>query len=238
MKLKQLTSLLVLTCSVLLSTAQSHKLLVFTKTDGYRHESIPHGVSALKALGKTYDFSVTHSEDAAVFTNNNLMAYDAVVFLNTTENIFNKKQQKAFKQYINDGGGFIGIHAAADTEYNWPWYNKLVGAYFKSHPDQQKALIKISDIKHPATAHLGTTWQHFDEWYNFKNISTSLTVLATLDESSYKGGENGVYHPISWCQNFEGGKMFYTGLGHTIEAYKDPLFLKHLLGGIQYVLDK
>jgi len=238
MKLKQFTSLLALTCSILLSTAQSHKVLVFTKTDGYRHKSIPHGVKALKKLGETNDFSVTHSEDATVFTDKNLGSYDAIVFLSTTENILNNKQQKVFKAYINQGGGFVGIHAAADTEYDWPWYNKLVGAYFKSHPDQQTATIKISDIKHPATAHLNKTWEHFDEWYNFKNISTSLTVLATLDESSYKGGENGVYHPISWCQYYDGGKMFYTGLGHTIEAYKDPVFLQHLLGGIKYVLDK
>jgi len=220
-----------------MSYAQSRSVLVFSKTEIFRHESIPAGIHSIQKLGADHAFSVQHSENAGLFVYDTLKQYDAVIFLNTTGDVLNNDQQEAFKKYINAGGGFVGIHSATDTEYDWPWYNKLVGAYFKSHPDQQEAIIQISGHKHLSTKDLPKKWRLFEEWYNFKNISTSLIVLATLDESSYKGGENGVYHPIAWCQNYDGGKMFYTALGHRKETYSNPLFIKHLLGGILYVLE-
>jgi type 1 glutamine amidotransferase len=148
------------------------------------------------------------------------------------------EQEEAFKNYINEGGSFMGVHAAADTEYDWPWYGRLVGAYFKSHPKQQKAKIEVVDTNHAATSHLDATWMHFDEWYNYKNIHPELHVLMKLDESSYKGGENGDNHPIAWYHEFDGGRAFYTGLGHTDESYDDPNFRQHLLGGIAYCLGR
>ena len=217
--------------------AQSKDVFVFSKTEGYVHESIADGLKTIQKLGAENDFKVFHSEDARLFVQDTLKKFDVVIFLNTTGDILNEVQQEAFKKYINTGGAFVGIHSATDTEYDWHWYNKLVGAYFKSHPDQQEAIIQISGHKHPSTKYLPNSWKLFEEWYNFKNISTSLTVLATLDESSYQGGENGVFHPIAWCQNYDGGKMFYTALGHRKETYSNPLFIKHLLGGILYVLD-
>ena len=122
----------------------------------------------------------------------------------------------------------MGVHAATDTEYEWPWYGELVGVYFKSHPKQQKAKIDVVDKNHPSTLHLNDTWMHFDEWYNYKNINPNIKVLMKLDESSYAGGENGDYHPIAWYHEFDGGRAFYTGLGHTNESYDNPNFRKHL----------
>lgn len=213
-------------------------ILVFTKTEGYVHESIPAGISALEYLGDRNNFNVISTNNAADFTSENLKKYEVVVFLNTTGDVLNASQQQAFEEFIKAGGGFVGIHAASDTEYDWPWYGRLVGAYFESHPDQQNAIIRIKETNHLATKQLPVTWNHFDEWYNFKLISPSIIVLAGLDENSYKGGTNGDYHPISWYQEFDGGKMFYTGLGHTKKAYSNELFLAHILGGIEYVLNR
>mgnify|MGYP006396097025 CR=1 FL=1 len=220
------------------STYGQTKVLVFSKTDGYRHASIEYGVGAVIKLGLANDFIVTATEDARWFRDDELSKFKAVVFLNTTENVLNRRQQKALKKFINQGGGFVGIHAAADTEYKWEWYNGLVGAYFESHPEQQSAQIHIKQPSHPVCEGLPQPWEHFDEWYNYKSVQDGLTVLLEVDEGSYQGGNMGKSHPIAWYREYDGGRMFYTGLGHTIEAYQDPLFLRHLLGGIQYVLER
>lgn len=214
------------------------KVLVFSKTDGFRHKSIEVGAEAIKKLGNENNFEVFHTENANLFTYNNLKQYKVVVFLNTTKNVLNEKQEAAFKKYINKGGSFLGVHAATDTEYNWPWYNKLVGAYFLSHPNQCEATMHIQDNKHASTRHLNKTWIKHDEWYNFKNISEKINVVLTVDEATYKGGENGKFHPVAWYQEFDGGRMFYTALGHTKESYTNPDFLKHLLGGFFYCLNR
>ena len=213
---------------------QDIKVLVFTKTNGWEHRSIPTGIEALKKLGEDNGFEVTETRWSYYFQKDTLEKYDVVVFLSTTQDVLKEDEQKAFKEYINNGGGFVGIHAAADTEYDWEWYGQLVGAYFKSHPKQQNALVKVTDKNHPSTAHLPSEWKRWDEWYNYKNIQPDLKVLAYLDESSYEGGENGEKHPIVWYHEFDGGRAFYTGLGHTDESYQDPLFLQHVLGGIMY----
>lgn len=213
-------------------------VLVFTKTNGYRHKSIEKGVATIKALGLQNKFVVSHTEDSLAFNDDNLKKYDLVIFLSTTQDVLGSAQEDAFEKYIQGGGSFLGVHAAADTEYEWPWYNKLVGAYFKSHPKQQEAKIDVMDKSHPATAHLDNVWMHFDEWYNYKSINPDLNVLMKLDEDSYEGGENGDNHPIAWYHEFDGGRAFYTGLGHTDEAYDDPKFKKHLMGGIAYCLGR
>ena len=213
-------------------------VLVFSKTNGYRHKAIEKGVKTLKLLGLQNDFVVSHTEDSLKFNDNNLKRYGLVIFLNTTMDVLGDGQQKAFESYIQDGGSYMGIHAAADTEYEWPWYGKLVGAYFESHPRQQKAKIDVINTTHPATEHLGDTWMHFDEWYNYKHINPDINVLMKLDERSYEGGKNGDNHPIAWYHEFDGGRAFYTGLGHTEAAYDDPDFRKHLIGGITYCLGR
>jgi hypothetical protein len=216
----------------------TENVLVFTKTEGYRHESIEVGVQTIKVLGSENNFNVTHTENSEVFTNENLKQYDLVIFLNTTGDVLNEIEERAFENYIKEGGSFMGIHAASDTEYEWPWYGKLVGAYFLSHPKQSTATIKRIIKNHIATKHLPKKWTRFDEWYNFKSISKNIHVLLTLDESTYEGGKNGDFHPIAWCQEYDGGRSFYTGLGHTIESYAEPAFRKHILGGILYCLDR
>lgn len=210
------------------------RILVFSKTAGFRHESIKEGKLALIKLGQENNFQVDTTEAASIFTENNLKNYSAVVFLSTTGDVLNYKEQLAFERYIQAGGGFVGIHAASDTEYEWPWYVKLVGGNFASHPDQQDAMIHVVDKNHSSTEFLPATWKRFDEWYNLKNINPSVKILANLDEKTYKGGEMGENHPIAWHHEFEGGKAFYTALGHTKESYSEPLFLKHILGGINY----
>jgi uncharacterized protein len=245
--MKPLTTLLVLLCLTaggLTSFAQTKKkassdaVLVFSKTAGFRHQSIPVGRKAIFELGQKNNFRVDTTENASVFTYDNLRQYKTVVFLSTTGDILNAEQQAAFEQYIQKGGGFMGIHAAADTEYEWPWYNKLVGAYFLHHPKQQNADIDVWDKTHPATSFLPSRWRRFDEWYSYKSIQPGIKVIATLDESSYQGGRNGRNHPFIWYHEFDGGRAFYTGGGHTDESYAEPLFMKHILEGIKWTMKR
>lgn len=210
------------------------RVLVFSKTKGYRHESIGVAKVALIELGKKNNFDVDTTEDASAFREDNLKRYSAVVFLSTTQDVLDPIQQADFKRYIEAGGGYAGIHAAADTEYEWPWYGKLVGAYFKSHPKIQEARLKREGTFGENTT--PEVWTRTDEWYNYKNISDDIKVIYTLDESSYEGGENGDRHPIAWYHNYAGGRAFYTGLGHTNESYSDPVFLNHILDGIRYAI--
>lgn len=214
------------------------RVLIFSKTQGFRHSSIEKGAQVLKQLLDKEKIASDHSEDAGLFTDQGLKKYDAIIFLSTTGNILDEPQQDTFVRYIQSGKGFVGIHAATDTEFDWPWYNGLVGAYFASHPAVQNAKIDVVDRKHIATKHLDPVWWHKDEWYNFKDVKEGLHVLMNLDEKSYNGGKMGDHHPISWSQNYDGGKVFYTGLGHTEESYDEPAFQKHLIGGILSVLPK
>jgi type 1 glutamine amidotransferase len=219
------------------ASAKQKKVLVFSKTAGFRHgEAIATGKDKIQQLGRSNNFDVDATEDADAFTTNNLKQYAAVVFLCTTGDVLNNQQQQAFEQYIKAGGGFVGLHSSADTEYDWPWYGELNGAYFKSHPKQQEAVFNIVDPNNIATAHLPKVWKRFDELYNFKWIGLGLHILITIDENSYTGGENGENHPMSWYHDFDGGRAFYTALGHDNKSYNDPLYLQHILGGIKYAM--
>ncbi|MFJ2865573.1 ThuA domain-containing protein [Kitasatospora sp. NPDC087314] len=211
------------------------KVLVFSKTSGWRHDSIPVAVQALKDLGAANGFTVDATEDDTVFTPANLANYQAVVFALTTGDVLNATEKAAFEGYIRAGGGYAGIHSASDTEYTWPFYGQVVGAYFKSHPEQQQARVAIEDRANPSTAHLPSTWSRWDEWYNFRtNPRGSVHVLASLDESSYDPGSDRMGdHPITWCAQVQGGRSWYTGMGHTDESYADPAFRAMLLGGIR-----
>lgn len=211
------------------------RVLVFSRTAGFRHDSIPDGIAALRSLGAENGFAVDATEDASVFEDARLAPYAAVVFLCTTGDILDDGQQAAFQRYIASGRGFVGVHSASDTEYGWPWYWELVGAYFKSHPAVQPATVAVADRVHPSTRELPPGWSRTDEWYNFQsNPRGRLHVLATVDEATYSGGEMGADHPIAWCHFYSGGRAWYTALGHTRESYSEPLFLQHLLGGIQF----
>lgn len=204
------------------------RVLVFSHTEGFRHDSIPAGVAAIRSLG----FLVDATESPAAFTNRRLRRYDAVVWLSTTGDVLDGPQQAAFRRYIRRGGGFVGMHAAADTEYGWAWYGRLVGARFRSHPAVQRAVLRVR--RHVTTRGLPRRWERVDEWYDFRAPPRGVRVLATLDESSYSGGTMGAVHPIAWCHAFEGGRAWYTGLGHTVESYGEPAFRRHLRAGIRW----
>lgn len=228
-----------LACTGLLQAQKmrGQKILVFSATKGFRHASIPAGKAALLKMGEAMKLKVDTTEDATLFTPANLKQYKAVVFLSTTGNVFNDEQQLAFEQYIKQGGGFVGIHAATDTEYDWPWFNKLVGAQFASHPKNQDALLQVTDSTFAATYFLPKPWKRYDEWYNFKNMYwQQVNVVLTIDEKSYEGGKNGDYHPMAWYHNYDGGRAFYTALGHTDASFTEPLFLRHIKGGLLYAM--
>ncbi|ADY51621.1 Crp/FNR family transcriptional regulator [Pseudopedobacter saltans DSM 12145] len=212
-------------------------LLVFSYTQKYRHKSIEPGKESLTKWAKQKGYQIDFSENPNDFSDDNLKKYNALIFLNPTgTNVFTDSQKSAFKKYINKGGGFVGIHAATDFCFEWEWYGKLVGAFFTNHPKIQEATIKVIDNKHQSTSFLDKEFRYTDEWYNFKDLNPEVKVLLALDESSYTGGTMNGNHPIAWYHKFDGGKSFYTGLGHRDECFSDPLFMKHLEGGIEYVL--
>ncbi len=216
-------------------TDASFQVLVFSRTNGYRHESIREGVELVRTLGLRHGFGVDATEDPSRFTDEGLEPYEAVVFMNTNGDVLATPQEAAFERYIQAGGGFVGVHSAAATEYDWGWYERLVGAHFNDHPEPQEATVNVLDNVHPSTEHLPKQWVRFDEWYNYRtNPRGNVHVLATLDESSYEGGDMGHDHPIAWAHEYDGGRAWYTGLGHTREVYADPAFQRHLLGGIEW----
>jgi type 1 glutamine amidotransferase len=218
-------------------TAQPRfRLLTFSRTTGFRHDSIPAAIAATQAMGSENGFAVDATEDPTVFTDSGLSGYAAVMFLLTTGTVLEAAQHDAFQRFIATGNGFVGVHSAADTEYDWAWYGGLMGAYFASHPDIQPATIRIENADHPSTRSLPDAWIRTDEWYNFQNNprdNPDVHVLASLDESTYSGGSMGD-HPIAWFHAYQGGRAWYTAGGHTMESYSEPLFLAHLLGGIEY----
>jgi type 1 glutamine amidotransferase len=209
-------------------------VLVFSKTTGFRHDSIPQGIAAIQGLGAEHGFAVDSTEDAARFSDALLRQYKVIVFLSTTGDILDPGQKGAFERYIGSGGGFVGIHSASDTEYGWPWYGRLVGTWFASHSQIQRATVHIANLDHPSIKVLPNSWERTDEWYNFRgNPRGTVQILATLDEATYSGGAMGADHPIAWCQAVGGGRSWYTAMGHTKESYAEPLFRLHLLGGIE-----
>src|SRR5690606_8145535 len=213
------------------------RVLVFSKTAQFVHSVIPVPKAALQNLSNDNGNDVDTTSSANYYQEDSLEKYSAVIFLNTTGDVLNHRQEIAFERYIQAGGGYVGIHSASDTEYDWGWYGRLVGAYFESHPQPQQAKFIIKDRSFPATKFFSdSTWEFKDELYNFKKLNPDVNVLITIDESSYEGGKNGEHHPMSWYHDYDGGRAFYTALGHLDECYTDSLYLQHLLGGIQYAI--
>ncbi len=226
-------------CVPISARSQESRVLVFSKTAGFRHSSIGVGLAAIRKLGQENGFSVDATEDAGAFTSKNLARYRAVVFLNTTGDVLDAAQQDDFERYVQAGGGYVGIHSATDTEYDWPWYGRLAGAYFNGHPNNpnvRKATYRVIDKSHPSTQGFPDTWDREDEFYNFKSIDPTIHVLVEIDEKSYEGGTNGAHHPMSWYHDFDGGRAWYTNMGHTEATFSEPQFLRHLLGGLRYAM--
>jgi uncharacterized protein len=229
------------------------EVLVYSRTEGFRHASIPVGIATIEALGDDHGFDVEATEDPAAFTDEHLARFAAVVFLNTTGDVLDDPGREAFERYVRGGGAWVGVHSAADTEYDWAFYEELLGgAYFHSHPIQQPGVLVVDDANHPSTAHLPERWLvPFEEFYSFtRNPRDRVRVLLTIDESTYlqdpntthlpdgpafPEGESGVMgddHPMSWCHDVDAGRAWYTALGHEIHVYALPEFREHLLGGI------
>jgi type 1 glutamine amidotransferase len=213
------------------SVPPSTNVLVFHRTEGFRHDSIEVGIDAVVALG---GYQVTATEDPAIFTSAGLEPFAVVVFLNTTGDVLDEAQQRSLEQFITSGKGFVGVHSAADTEYDWDWYGGLVGAYFDSHPTPQTAVARLT-ASHPVVEGLPEEMERFDEWYDFRSPPAGdVTVLAVVDESTYEGGAMGSSHPIVWAHEYEGGRAVYVGFGHTVESFEEPLVMTLLDNAIRW----
>jgi uncharacterized protein len=239
-------TLLLLSCSTVF--AASPPVLVYQKNGkGFVHDNLTASATAIQELGKEHGFSVEVSTNAALFTDTTLKKYAALMFANSNNDAFeNEEQRAAFQRYIRGGGGFVGIHSSTGSERQWDWFQQMQGGKFLRHSPLQKFIIKVLDAKHSATAHLGNTWTRSDECYFFTNLNPSVHVLLAADTKSLKDTKlatapgqklNGVF-PLAWCAEFDGGRQFYTSLGHKPEHYSDPVFRQHLLGGIQWVLTR
>src|SRR4051794_38739325 len=239
-RLLVLLAILVASAGALSSAdGQQPRVLVFSKTAGYRHSSIPNGIAAVRKIGQENGFAVDATEDATAFTAKNLARYRAVVFMSTTGDVLDPTQQDNIERYIQAGGGWVGVHSATDTEYDWPWYGRMAGAWFNGHPNNpnvRTATYRVLDKNHVSTAGFPDTFVHEDEFYNFKSIDPTIHTLIEIDEKSYEGGTNGDHHPMTWYHDFDGGRAWYTNLGHTEATYSDPLFLRHLAGGLKYAI--
>ena len=216
------------------SNENDFSVLVITETDGWVHDSIEAGLELIKYLGDKNRFNVYHSDNSRVINYSNLKSIKTLIFLNTTEDILSEDEQVVMQKFIQSGKGFVGVHSASDTEYQWKWYGELVGAYFKSHPEgtTNAKIIKIENGRF--SKHLNPIWEVEDEWYNFNYTNADINVVLELDEKSYYGGENGDYHPITWYHTYDGGRSFYTGLGHLKEVYSNKMFIELLEQGILY----
>ncbi|MBV6440678.1 MAG: hypothetical protein EPGJADBJ_02350 [Saprospiraceae bacterium] len=258
-----LGSLLFVACSHRWDTPP--RVLIFSKTSGYRHQSIEAGKEALTQLCYENGVLADTTENSAFFNEENLKRYAAVVFLNTNGEVLDPRQEADFERYIQAGGGFMGVHSASATEYTWRWYGGLLGAYFKDHPAIQEVSLNVENCSDPSTRHLDCQpWRWKEEIYNFRNYEPDLEILLTVDENIYQGGSMPVSdcglriadathnpkseirnpkspipnHPLAWRHEYDGGRAFYTALGHIPESYSDPAFRQHLLGGLLYAIGK
>ena len=220
------------------------RVLIFSKSTGYRHGSIEAGVAALKALGARAGMTMIASEDADIFSTDGLKGVDAIILLSNTSGKdpasewFTGQRRAAFEAFVHRGGGVVGIHAAADSHYNWPWYGRMIGGRFQRHPKgTPEGTVTVVDPKHPAMKGLAPVTRHVDEWYYYDDYDPRLHILATVDPASI--GEADVNpNPAAWSHEFEGGRVFYTALGHTDESFQDPWFLKQLENGLNWVMKR
>ncbi len=241
--------LLVLCYSIFTVTAKDTKqkseqplhILLFSKTNGYRHSSISSGIKMLYDQSKKQHWIITATEDSTLIGDNFLSQFDVAVFINPTGNAIGEEEQTAFEKFMKSGKGFVGIHAAADCEYDWPFYGKLIGGYFLTHPPAQKATIVFENTDHPAMKPFKgmKTYTTVDEWYSYKeNPRPNVHVLAHLDENTIKKSKNDEWkmgdHPIIWWNDDNGMRSFYTVFGHTHEAFQDEKVIEHITNAINW----
>ena len=244
--LKTLLSFVALILVVTAVHAQKKRILIYTHNGkGYVHENIAASVTALTKLCTDNRWAVESSDSPGVFTAENLKRFDCIIFSNTNNEGFDTEEQKeAFMAYTRAGGGFVGIHSASGSERKWPWFAAMLGGRFVRHPELQPFTIKVIDKKHPATNMLGDTWSWEDECYYTNNLNPDIHVLLAADMTTIKDDKKveypaqifGDYFPLSWCHEFDGGRQFYTALGHKAEYYQDAKCLSHLQGGIAWAL--
>ncbi len=233
---------LILTSRV--ASAEQFNVLLFTKTEGFHHKSINAGVDAFEYLSKLHHFNVEWHEDPNQFNTKNLERFDVVVFLLTTGNVLDEAQQAAMEAFIRSGKGYVGIHSASDTEYEWPWYMKLVGHNFVIHPAIQTAELEVLNHDFPGLEMLPKRLLWTEEWYEFSDAHTKkLNYILSVDERSYDPSASwgdistdgmGDFHPIAWYHEYDGGRAFYTALGHMPATYSDEVFLRHVYGGLYW----
>jgi type 1 glutamine amidotransferase len=224
--------------------SQQFNALLITKTRGYHHESINTAIPAIQKLGKRHHFGVDVFQNAMKLTDNLLEKYAVIIMVNTSGDIFDDEEQAAFERFIQSGKGYVGVHAASDTEYGWEWYTKLVGYMFKIHPQIQTAMLDVVEPNFPGLEFWPKRILWTDEWYEFKEkLNPRLKYLITIDENTYdpraQWGDNigngmGGFHPISWYHDYDGGRSFYTALGHMPTIYGEKKFLDHVFGGIYW----
>lgn len=219
------------------------KILVYTRNgEGYVHESIQAGIQAFKQLSEDYDFSLDISDDPDLFSDNELKKYEALVFLNTNNEVFDSDEQRlALMRYVQAGGGIVGIHIAIGTERNWKWFKQMIGGTFDGHPPAQKFSVRPVDSSHPSVKHLPVEWEVEDEAYYVKEFNPGVRVimandLNTINDLKEKPDIFGNLYPSAWCNTFDGGRQWYTSLGHFDHIYNDDLFLQHIVGGLKWVI--
>jgi uncharacterized protein len=229
------------------SAADKARVLVYSGSTGYRHESIPAAVEAVKSMGAKLGYGVDATEDPEVFTEAKLRPYQAIVFVSTSTDPKNPASEwfvgarrDALQNFLQGGKGIVALHAAGDSHYHWPWYGKMIGGYFERHPKgTPKGVVTVIDAKHPATAKLPTTLERNDEWYYYKDFDPTMRVLVTVDPATIGDGEADVNpNPVVWCHDFGGGRVFYSGLGHTSESYSEPYMVNLIMGGLTYAVGK
>jgi type 1 glutamine amidotransferase len=241
LKIVFLFSLLFFSVQTIVAQKQFKALLV-TTTRGWQHESVHNGVLAIQQMSVRNFFDVVLWEDSKGFTDKFVAQFQVIIFLNTTGDIFDSAQQKVLERFVESGKGFVGIHSASDTEYDWEWYTKLVGRMFHVHPAIQTARMKILDATFPGLQGFADNKLFTDELYEFgPEKTTGLHYILGVDESSYnpsvnwkdkKGTGMGALHPLAWYHEYDGGRSFYTALGHVPANFSDPAFLNHLYAGI------
>jgi uncharacterized protein len=229
------------------TAADKGRVLVYSGSSGFRHDSIPAGVEAMKAIATKAGYVADASEDPEVFTAEKLKTYKVIVFVSTTTDPkkpesewFVGPKREALQGFLKDGKGIVALHAAGDSHYHWPWYGKMIGGYFERHPKgTPKGVVTVIDARHPATAKLPKTLERNDEWYYYKDFDPTMRVLVTIDPATIGDGEKDVNpNPLVWCHDYGGGRVFYNGLGHTSESYSEPYMVTLLTGALKYAAGK
>ena len=253
MSMKRILLLFFICAALVVNTKAQSNILIYTHNGkgpngkGYVHDNIPAAVAALKKLSADNGYKAESTDDPSFFTSENLKRFDCIIFASTNNEAFYTEDQKqAFVNYIRSGKGFVGIHSASGSERQWPWFAAMLGGRFMRHPPLQSFTIKVIDKNHPSTSFLDETWSWEDECYYTNNLNPDINVLLAVDlktikddkKNEYPGVTFGDYFPLAWYHEFEGGRQFYTSLGHKSEYYKDEKFLKHLLGGIKWALNE